>query len=118
MNIRTVTSFGVDNVIANKYEEKLEVPASLSTKKGIVAGLLYGFSQFVLYLVFSLILFLGAVFVRDNEDATVENMFIAVFAITFSAMTAGNNMAFMPDVGAAKISAANLFSILDSEDED
>ena len=45
-------------------------------------------------------------------------MFIAVFAITFAAMTAGNNMVFMPDLAAAKTSAANLFLILDSPDED
>ena len=45
-------------------------------------------------------------------------MFIAVFAITFAAMTTGNNMVFMPDLAAAKTSAANLFLILDSPDED
>lgn len=45
-------------------------------------------------------------------------MFVAVFGIVFAAMTAGNNMAFMPDFAAAKISAANLFFIIDSTDED
>ncbi len=45
-------------------------------------------------------------------------MFIAVFGVVFAAMTAGNNMAFMPDVASAQVSAANLFYILDSTDED
>jgi hypothetical protein len=31
----------------------------------------------------------------------------------FAGMTAGNNSHFMPDVGAAKNAAANLFLILD-----
>ena len=70
-----------------------------------------------MYLVFGLILYLGAVFVEANNLDTVD-MFIAVFAITFAAMTTGNNMVFMPDLAAAKTSAANLFLILDSIDED
>lgn len=43
-------------------------------------------------------------------------MYIAIFAVMFAAMTAGNNLAFMPDAGAAKNSAASLFSLLDSTD--
>lgn len=45
-------------------------------------------------------------------------MFTAVFAIMFAGMTAGNNAHFMPDVAACKNSAANLFEIQDSQDED
>ena len=45
-------------------------------------------------------------------------MFTAIYAIMFSAMTAGNNSHFMPDVAAAKNAAANLFLVLDTEDED
>ena len=43
---------------------------------------------------------------------------MAIFAILFSGMTAGNNGHFMPDVAAAKNSAANIFEILDDKDED
>ena len=118
INIRTVTSFGYDNVVSRKYEDRLSGPESLSKKKGLVSGILYGFSQFIMYLVFGLILYLGSVFVEENSDATTEDMFVAVFAITFAAMTAGNNMVFMPDLAAAKTSASNLFFILDSVDED
>lgn len=49
---------------------------------------------------------------------TVENMFIAIYAIVFAGMTAGNNAHFMPDAAACKNSAANLFEILDSQDEE
>jgi hypothetical protein len=43
-------------------------------------------------------------------------MFTAVFAIFFSAMTVGNNSHILPDMGECKISAANLFLILDTKD--
>jgi ATP-binding cassette subfamily B (MDR/TAP) protein 1 len=45
-------------------------------------------------------------------------MFTAVYAITFAAMSAGNNAHFMPDVAQTNNAAANLFLILDSEDEE
>ncbi len=45
-------------------------------------------------------------------------MFTAIYGIVFAAMTVGNNSHFLPDVGAAKNSAANLFLIIDSEDQD
>ncbi len=45
-------------------------------------------------------------------------MFTAVYAILFSAMTAGNNSHFAPDAAACQASAANLFYIMDSVDEE
>jgi hypothetical protein len=34
----------------------------------------------------------------------------------FSALAVGNTFHFLPDIGVAKVSAANLFEILDCED--
>ena len=121
VNIRTVTSFGYDAFVINQYEKKLEEPQMLGIKKGLVSGVLFGFSQFILFLIFGLLFFLGSVVVRDSYPGDqffdgVLNMFTAIYAIVFAAMTAGNNAHFLPDVGAAKNSAANLFLILDSED--
>ena len=48
-------------------------------------------------------------------DAT---LLVAIFAILFSGMTAGNNGHFMPDVAASKAAAANIFEIQDGVDED
>lgn len=70
-----------------------------------------------MYVVFALIFFLGAVFIRDN-GLSISDVFTAIYAIMFAGMTAGNNSHFMPDVAAAKNSAANIFQILDQEDED
>lgn len=44
-------------------------------------------------------------------------MFTAVFAIMNAAMSAGNNNAFMGDIGAAYNAAKNIFKILESKDE-
>jgi hypothetical protein len=63
-----------------------------------------------MFVIFGILFYLGAVFVRDNSPAiTVTDMFTAVYAIMFAGMTAGNNSHFMPDTAACKNSAANLF---------
>jgi ATP-binding cassette subfamily B (MDR/TAP) protein 1 len=93
----------------------------LGIRKGIFSGVLFGVSQFILFLIFGLLFYLGALVVRDNYSQDeffqgVLNMFTAIYGIVFAAMTVGNNSHFLPDVGAAKNSAANLFLIIDSED--
>ncbi len=118
MNIRTVSSFGYENVMFHKYERKLEEPFNLAVKKGNCSGLLFGFSQIVMFIIFALIFYIGTIFIRDNPQLTVADVFTAIYAITFSAMTVGNNAHFLPDVASGKNAAASLFEILDSEDED
>jgi ATP-binding cassette subfamily B (MDR/TAP) protein 1 len=81
---------------------------AIGIKKGNVSGLLFGFSQIVMFVIFALIFYIGTLFIRD-AGATLTDVFTAIYAITFSAMTAGNNSHFLPDIGAAKNAAANLF---------
>jgi ABC-type multidrug transport system fused ATPase/permease subunit len=71
-----------------------------------------------MYIIFALIFYVGTIFIRDNPELTIEDVFTAIYAITFSAMTAGNNAHFLPDMASGKNAAASLFEILDSEDED
>lgn len=70
----------------------------------------------VLFVIYGLIFFIGAVFVKEyNVD--VLDMYTALFAIMNAAMGAGNNNAFMTDVGQAYNAAKSIFSILDNKDE-
>ena len=64
----------------------------------------------------AIVFYVGAVFCRDI-DLSVNDMFRTIFALTFATMGAGNNAAFAGDIGAAKNASANIFEILDSEDE-
>ena len=45
---------------------------------------------------------------RDN-NLSIDDVFTAIYSILFAGMTAGNNSHFMPDIAAAKASAANIF---------
>jgi hypothetical protein len=69
-----------------------------------------------MFIVIALVFYLGSLFV-DKNGVSVDSMFTSIFAIFFSAMTVGNNSHILPDMGECKISAANLFLILDTKDE-
>lgn len=116
-NIRTVESFGYEDIVLRKYDQKLEEPMKIGIKKGNVSGLLFAVSQLIMFFVFGLIFFLGTVFKRDN-NLGIDNVFTAIYAIFFSAMTVGNNSHFMPDIEEGKLAAARLFEVIDGEDED
>lgn len=117
INIRTVTSFGVENTFALKYSQLLIKPYKLAVKSGNLAGLLFGSSQLVMFVVFALVFYIGTIFVK-NYGVSFVDVFTAIYALIFAAMTAGNNSQMMPDLAACKTSAAYLFTVLDGEDED
>lgn len=117
INIRTVTSFGSEDIVERKYSARLVEPEKVGVRKGMISGFLYGLTQIIMFFVFGLIFYLGTVFMRDN-NLEIANVFTAIYAIMFSGMTAGNNAHFMPDAAAAKTSAVNIFEIQDSQDED
>ena len=116
-HIRTVNSFGSEDIVERKYSEKLLEPMTLGVKKGMISGIMYGITQIAMFFIFGLVFYLGIVFMNRNGLA-VDNVFTAIYAILFCGMTAGNNAHFMPDAAAAKNSAAKLFEIQDSLDED
>lgn len=114
INIRTVHSFGYEKIIYDQYVERMDEPLRLAIKKGNLSGFFFGISQIIMFTIFGLLFWLGAIFVRDNADASIEDMFVAIFAILFAGMTIGNNTHFLPDVSSCRIAAANLFHIQDS----
>ena len=61
--------------------------------------------------------FIGAIFVRDH-NLKVENVFIAILSIFYASYKIGSNAIYLLDLASAKQSAAKLFLIIDSEDED
>lgn len=99
MNYRTVASFANEGQILRDYERHLEGPVLVSIRKCHLIGFVFGFSQFVQYGVFAVLYYFGAVFQKAYfNDHLVdpvaiktfsEDIFIAIFAMMFGAMAAG-----------------------------
>lgn len=71
-----------------------------------------------MFTVFGLLFYIGAIIIIKNKEIQPENIFTAIYVIMFAGTSIGKNINMMPDLISCKRSAANLFRILDSEDED
>lgn len=63
--MRTVNSFGNENTIQSTYETRLEGPAKIISSKATKVGVAFGLSQFVMFLMYGVIYYVGSLFVRD-----------------------------------------------------
>ena len=118
LNIRTVYAAGYETKLDEVYDETLQYPMDAAPAKGTKLGLLFGFSQLILLFTFGLLFYFGALIMRDDSSVTLLDILYAVMVIAWSGWYAGNNFYFMPDLLAGTQSAGNLFTILDTEDEE
>lgn len=54
---------------------------------------------------------------HNKEDNNPDEVFVAIFAMMFGAMAAGQAQQFGPDLGKAKQAAAKIFGIMDIPSE-
>lgn len=88
-NIRTVLSFAQENFLVDLLSRKMDKPRQILAKKGHLAGISFGFSQLVMFVLFAVVFYVGAVFYRDG-DVEILEMFTAIYAIMYAAIAAGN----------------------------
>uniref|UniRef100_H2ZPB9 Bile salt export pump n=1 Tax=Ciona savignyi TaxID=51511 RepID=H2ZPB9_CIOSA len=115
-NIRTVASLTKEQTIYELYTEKLAGPLKKSTRKVLLIGLGYGYSQCVIYLAYAAVFRLGIELVFTYE-MTYDNVFKVITAVIFGAMAVGQNSSFAPDYAEAKVSARRMFALFDRTPE-
>jgi len=76
----------------------LQHPLDSAFLKGTYLGVLYGFSQLILFFTFAMLFYFGTLVIRDNPDVTLVQILSSVLVIQFAGWYAGNNFYFMPDV--------------------
>jgi hypothetical protein len=69
----------------------------------------------VLYAVYGIIFYLSSVFIVKN-DLYITNALSAIFLVNFTGIVAGSNLKLVPSLLNIKISAINIFKILDKTD--
>ncbi|KAG5493864.1 hypothetical protein JKF63_01696 [Porcisia hertigi] len=111
-NVRTVTSFNMkeDRVEAFKKTLREEMPRNV--KKGIIAGSVYGITQFLMYSVYALCFWYGSKLISRGE-ADLKDVMIASMSVLSGAQNAGEAGAFATKLADAERSAKRIFSIID-----
>ncbi|KAH0867278.1 hypothetical protein HID58_074300 [Brassica napus] len=104
-SIRTVASFCAEEKVIEMYKKRCEDSIKSGTKQGVVAGLGFGLSFFVLYSVYAACFYAGARLVKDGR--TTYN------ALTMTTIGISAASSFAPDSGKAKSAAVSVFGIID-----
>jgi len=89
--------------------------------KALLSSLAFGFSQFIVYVIFAILFYFGGIIITNSCDAdgfsncTIkpENVFIALFAIFFGASHVGTALSMGPDIAKANIAATKVFKIIE-----
>ncbi|CAF2304400.1 ABC transporter B family member 4-like [Brassica napus] len=113
-SIRTVASFCAEEKVMNMYTKKCEGPMKTGIRQGIVSGIGFGFSFFVLFASYACSFYVGARLVDDGKT-TFDSVFRVFFALTMAAMAISQSSSLSPDSSKADIAAASIFAIIDRE---
>ncbi|KAJ0651014.1 putative ABC-type xenobiotic transporter [Helianthus annuus] len=115
-SIRTVASFCAEEKVMQLYRNKCEGPKQTGIKQGLITGIGFGASYFLLFCVYAASFYIGARFVKSGIT-NFEDVFRVFFALMLAALIVSQSSAFGPDTTKAKSSANSVFAILDRESE-
>ncbi|KAB1228138.1 ABC transporter B family member 11 [Morella rubra] len=111
-SIRTVASFCAEEKVMQLYKKKCEGPMKAGIRQGLVSGIGFGISFFLLFSVYATSFYAGARLVEDGK-ATFSDVFRVFFALTMAAIGISQSSSFAPDSGKAKTAAASVFGLID-----
>lgn len=115
-NIRVVTSLTQEGTFKKKYNKLVDDLCSKAIRRTFLTSLVMGVSNSVLPFVYAAALTYGAFLVM--YDGLQFYLVFRVFAtITFGGMHIGRSSLLAPDFTKAKLAAARLFALMDTEPE-
>eukprot|EP01071_Lankesteria_metandrocarpae_P008741 Lankesteria_metandrocarpae@DN5039_c0_g1_i1.p1 len=112
-SIQVVMAFSLEDEINAKFEEVVQREYRLGRRNGIIAGLLFGFSQLAQYGGATLTYWYAGELLEKGEIDNTEQMFMAIFALMFAALGLGQASIFGTDVAKAKIASRSVYALLE-----
>ncbi|KAM4075040.1 hypothetical protein ACB094_10G139900 [Castanea mollissima] len=113
-SIRTVASFCAEEKVMQLYEEKCEGPRKAGIKEGLISGIGFGTSSFLLFSVYATSFYAGAQLIKHGQTS-FSAVFRVFFALTMAALAVTQSSSFSTDTQKAKTASASIFAILDSK---
>ena len=71
-SIRTVASFSAEEKMLNMYSNKCEAPLKMGVRQGVVNGIGFGLSFFLLFCTYAIIFWEGAKFVQKGKTSLAD----------------------------------------------
>ncbi|GMI69508.1 P-glycoprotein 21, ATP-binding cassette B21 [Hibiscus trionum] len=111
-SIRTVASFCAEEKVMQLYRKKCDGPLRAGIRQGLISGVGFGISFFLLFNVYATSFYAGSQLV-ERGDATFSDVFQVFFALTMATVGISQSSSFAPDSSKAKTAAASIFAIID-----
>ncbi|KAJ9170034.1 hypothetical protein P3X46_018171 [Hevea brasiliensis] len=111
-SIRTVASFCAEEKVMQLYKRKCKGPMKTGIRQGLISGIGFGVSVFLLFSVYAASFYAGAQLVKHG-NTTFSDVFQVFFALSMAALVISQSSSFASDSSKAKNAAASIFSILD-----
>ncbi|KAK4256197.1 hypothetical protein QN277_009094 [Acacia crassicarpa] len=110
-SIRTVASFYAEDKVMELYRKKCEGPMKYGMRLGLISGIKFGCSFFLLFSVNATSFYSGARLV-DAGRTTFSAVFRVFFALTMTAMAVSQSSSMAPDSSKAKSATSSIFELL------
>ncbi|KAL3754342.1 hypothetical protein ACJRO7_001557 [Eucalyptus globulus] len=111
-SIRTVASFCAEEKMMQLYKKKCEGPMKTGIRQGLISGIGFGMSFFLLFCMYATSFYAGAQLVQDGKT-TFPDVFRVFFALTMATVGITQSGSITPDSTKAKAAAASIFAIID-----
>ncbi|KAM7525446.1 hypothetical protein LguiA_015348 [Lonicera macranthoides] len=115
-NIRTVAAFCSEEKVLDLYARELVEPSKRSFKRGQIAGIFYGISQFFIFSSYGLALWYGSVLMGKGVSG-FKSVMKSFMVLIVTALAMGETLAMAPDILKGNQMVASVFEILDRKTE-
>ena len=112
-NMRTLRAFTARKWTLDRYSNCVTTPLQTAMKEAWFSGLLYGVSNSIIFLSYSLGFWYGGRLVV-YEGLSMQTMLQSLMGVILAATGAGHAMAFLPEMVEAKAAAKDVFDLLDT----
>jgi ATP-binding cassette subfamily B (MDR/TAP) protein 1 len=113
-NFRAVTAFNMGQRQSERYAQSTLDEVRKGKRVGIIAGIVFGGSQFIIYGAFALSFWYGGQLMQNGEEPFTD-VIIASMAVLMGAMGAGEAGGFASKTRDARRSAKVVFTYIDHE---
>eukprot|EP01062_Namystynia_karyoxenos_P032709 TRINITY_DN240_c0_g1_i7.p1 TRINITY_DN240_c0_g1~~TRINITY_DN240_c0_g1_i7.p1 ORF type:complete len:1341 (+),score=400.37 TRINITY_DN240_c0_g1_i7:98-4024(+) len=125
LNVRTVVAFNCQGFFQREFDRHIGARASRHQKKAVVSGVMFGFSQFVMFAAFALSLWYGGLMIDEDRmpeedyfgllhDSEFGGVMMCSMAVVISAMGVGETAAMQTSEVDADEAAKDVFAVLDT----
>ncbi|RLN29684.1 ABC transporter B family member 21 [Panicum miliaceum] len=111
-SIRTVASFSAEEKLTDLYKKKCKGPLRAGIRTGIINGIGFGVSIFLLFGVYAASFYAGARLVEDGKT-TFPKVFMVFLALSMAAIGVSHTSTLTSDSSKAKSAISSIFTIID-----